>query len=309
MTRTYLGHTAKHAAGMVLFSTGLEYLVHEETPEDFPRVRTRGQFETEWKDEPLGRLKPTSLRPLGVFEDTRKIETSEKHDPTDYQTAGRIEEVIEEEPDELMIFTHGWLAGERAALGRMSMMAYNLREYGGYEGEVVGFTWDSGDVAVDWKLGKRIAEYNGQKLAQFTKDYHEKTGKKVRYISNSLGSRVVLEALRSLHVSGADDVLRSVSMLGAANHSSSVSVDGSYGRAIRDSAEEVHNYWLNHDGILNQQYRLIEFSKALGGRGAVGEVPENYYDHNVDYVPDHYSFYRGEKGCIREVVADLGIQE
>jgi len=309
MTRTYLGHTLKHAAGMVLFSTGFEYLVHEETPEDFPRVTTRGHFEIDWKDEPVDRLKPSSMRPLGVFEDTREIVTDPDYGPTDYETAGTLDEVIEQEPDELMIFTHGWLAGKRASLGRLSMMRYNLQEYGDYDGTVVGFTWDSGDVAVDWKLGKRIAERNGPKLAQFTRDYHERTGNRVRYISNSLGSRVVLEALRSLHVSGDDDTLKSVSMLGAANHSSSVSLDSEYGPAIRDSVGEVHNYWVHHDGILNQQYRLIEFSKALGGQGATGEVSENYYDHNVDYVPDHYSFYRGDKGCIREVVADLDIED
>jgi esterase/lipase superfamily enzyme len=296
-------HSLKHLAGMVVFSAGVEKYIHTKTPGSFPRATTWGHFEVERKDEP--RLDASSLLPLRVFDDIYEVNLAEGETETSYDTAGTLDDTLEQDPDDTAVFVHGWLAGERAALGRMSMMRYNLKE-SGYDGNVVGFSWDSEDIAYKWKLGRRIAERNGPKLAQFIHDYVEETGSKVRLLSNSLGARVVYEAVRSLHLSGVHDAVDSLSTLGAAIDSDSVKVDGRYGKAVRESVGEAHNYWIRHDGILNQQYRLIEFTEALGGTGAQGETPDNYHDHQVSYVPDHYSFYRPGKGCIDQVVADWG---
>jgi len=294
-------HSLKHLAGMAVFSVGVEEYIHEKTPRDFPRASTRGHFHIRRADEP--RIGAGSLLPLRLVEDIYDTELDDDETPTSYDSAGRLDEVIDDEPDETAVFVHGWLANERASLGRMSMMRYALREEG-YEGEVVGFTWDTDEVAHRWKLGRRIAERNGPKLAQFVRDYREETGSAVRLHSNSLGARVVLEAVRSLHRSGIHDAVDTLSMTGSAADSDSVALGGRYGEAIRDSVGEAHNYWIRHDGILNQQYRLIEFTGALGGTGADGETPDNYHDHRVSYVPDHYSFYRPGKGCVRKMVAD-----
>ena len=294
-------HSLKHLAGMAVFSVGVEEYIHEKTPRDFPRATTRGQFDIERVEEP--RLDAGSLLPLRVVDDIYEVTLDEDETSTSYGVAGGLEDVIEEEPDETVVFVHGWLANDRASLGRMSMMRYSLRE-NGYDGAIVGFTWDTDEVAHRWKLGRRISERNGPKLAQFVHDYKEETGSDVRLVSNSLGARVVLEAARSLYASDAYDAVDSMSMMGAAVDSDSVALDGRYGKAVKEAIGEVHNYWISHDGILNQQYRLIELTKALGGAGAEGDTPPNYHDHRVSYVPDHYSFYRPGKGCVRKVIAD-----
>jgi len=299
-------HSLKHLAGMAVFSAGVEEYIHEKTPAEFPRATTVGHFDVERREEP--RFDASSLLPLKFVEDLYDVTLNENETPTSYGKAGTLDQTIDAEPDETTVFVHGWLANSRAALGRMSMLRYSLRE-AGYEGDVVGFTWDSEEVAHRWKLGRRISERNGPKLAQFIVDYHDKTGSNVRLLSNSLGARVVLEAVRSLHRSGVDDVVESVSMTGAAADSDSVALDGRYGEALDEAVGETHNYWIEHDGILNQQYRLIEFSGALGGKGAEGETPRNYHDHQVSYVPDHYSFYRPGKGCMDQVVDDWGGSE
>lgn len=299
MRRMGVRHSLKHLAGMAVFSVGVEEYIHEKTPSEFPRATTVGHFEVGRRDDP--RFDASSLLPLKFVEDLYDVSLADDETPTSYGKAGQLDEKLSAEPDETAVFVHGWLANRRAALGRMSMMRYNLRKVG-YEGDVVGFTWDSEEIAHRWKLGRRIAERNGPKLAQFVVDYREETGGDVRLVSNSLGARVVLEAVRSLYRSGMNDAVDSLSMMGAAADSDSVAVDGRYGEALAEAVGETHNYWIEHDGILNQQYRLIEFSGALGGTGASGETPENYHDHQVSYVPDHYSFYRPGKGCIGQVV-------
>lgn len=299
MRRMGVRHSLRHLAGMAVFSAGVEEYIHEKTPEEFPRATTSGHFERERRDD--SGFDATSLLPLKFVEDLYEVDLSEDETPTSYGKEGSLDEKIDEEPEETTIFVHGWLANRRAALGRMSMFRYGLQK-AGYDGDVVGFTWDSEEIAHRWKLGRRISERNGPKLAQFVVDYQEETGSDIRLVSNSLGARVVLEAARSLHRSGVDDAVESVSMMGAAADSDSVAVDGRYGEALEEAVGETHNYWIQHDGILNQQYRLIELSGALGGAGATGETPESYHDHQVSYVPDHYSFYRPGKGCIGQVV-------
>jgi hypothetical protein len=296
-------HSLKHLAGMAVFSVGVEEYIHEKTPDEFPRASTRGHFDIERSED--ARIDASSLLPLRFVDDIYDVSLNEDETETGYAHAGGLDDVIHEEPDETVIFVHGWLANDRAALGRMSMLRYSLRE-NGYDGAVVGFSWDTDEVAHRWKLGRRIAERNGPKLAQFVHDYRERTGSDVRLVSNSLGARVVLEAARSLYLSDVHDDVGSISMMGAAADSDSVALDGRYGKPVRDAVGEVHNYWISHDGILNQQYRLIELTGALGGTGAKGETPENYHDHRVSYVPDHYSFYRPGKGCVGKVVADWG---
>lgn len=294
-------HSLMHLAGMAVFSVGVEEYIHEKTPTDFPRATTRGHFSVERTDE--ARLDAGSLLPLRVVDDIYDVSLSDDETPTSYDSAGRLDDVIDSAPDETVVFVHGWLANERASLGRMSMMRYTLRE-NGYDNGIVGFSWDTDEVAHRWKLGRRIAERNGPKLAQFVYDYRERTGSDVRLVSNSLGARVVLEAARSLYLSDVHDSVESISMMGAAADADSVALDGRYGKPVREAVGEVHNYWISHDGILNQQYRLIELTGALGGTGADGETPSNYHDHRVTYVPDHYSFYRPGKGCVGKLIAD-----
>jgi len=295
-----------HLAGMAVFSAGVEEYIHEKTPAMFPRASTRGHFGVGRTDET--RLDAGSLLPLRVVDDIYDVTLADGETATSYERTESLDALTDDEPDETAVFVHGWLANERASLGRMSMLRHSLRE-NGYDGAMTGFTWDSDEMAHRWKLGRRIAERNGPKLAQFVYDHHERTGSDVRLISNSLGARVVLEAVRSLYLSDVNDAVGSVSMMGAAADADSVAHDGRYGKPVREAVGEVHNYWIRHDGILNQQYRLIELTGALGGTGAEGDTPSNYHDHRVSYVPDHYSFYRPGKGCVGKLVADWGTND
>ncbi len=297
----------KHTAGMAFFALGLEDTVHRNAGRvdpEFPRVSSRGHFDLTWNEKP-GRPEPSVLFPLSVVGELGDVRLARGHSYTDYDVEGGFPE--QEDVDELMVFVHGWLANREAALGRMSMMEGALRKGSDYDGSVVAYTWDSDGRGhgLTWKQGIEIARRNGGKLAQFTHDYREEHDVPVRYITNSLGAIPALESLRVLQRSGEEDVVESVSMLGAGVDSGGVARGGRYYKGVRDSAKQVHNYWIRHDGTLNEYFRFAEMTDALGGTGANGETPENYFDHNVNHVPDHFSYFRKGHGCIEQVVEDF----
>ncbi len=300
-----LRKSLKHTAGMAFFTLGLEDNVHRRAgrvDRSFPRVSTRGHFEVAPRER-FTLSRPSLILPLAVVDSAFDVRMKPGVGYTDYDAEGEFPDG--DDVDELMVFVHGWLASEEAALGRISMMEGALRKGGGYDGTVVAFTWDTDGHGPTWRKGIEIGRRNGPKLAQFTYDYINEHDVPVRYITNSLGAGPALESLRVLQRSRMEDVVESVSMLGAGVDSDTVGRGGRYYKGVRDSAKEVHNYWIRHDGTLNEYYRAAELSDALGGTGANGETPPNYFDHNVNHVPDHFSYFRKGHGCIERVVDDF----
>ena len=306
----------KDPFALFVFSIGVEKYFHEYRPEDFPRASTRGHFDN-------CRVRATSLTPEGRIGGALGVPKSlfmtDGHDETDYETVGDIPgfddgihtdggEDKDNSPEEVLIFVHGWLSDEEAALGRMSLLRYSLEKHG-YTHPVVGFSWDTDQTIVEWESGKIIARWNGPKLAQFTADYkRENPDTKIRYVSNSLGSQPVFEALKTLDENGYTEVVDSASIMGGTAPSGSVAVDGRYGDAIRNAVGDVYNYRTPEDVTLCTYYEMAEGTEAVGCAGATGRTHENYHDLCVGYVPDHFSFMLPSTGCIEEVVRDFGVE-
>ncbi|MDZ7688916.1 MAG: alpha/beta hydrolase [Halobacteriales archaeon] len=297
----------KDPFALFVFSIGVEKYFHEHRPKDFPRVSTRGHIDT-------CRVRATSLTPegrvggaLGV---PKRWFLEDGHDETDYGTVGEIPGFTgeDEPPDEVVVFVHGWLSNEEAALGRMSLLRYSL-EKNGYKHPVVGFTWDTDQTVVEWESGKIVARWNGPKLARFTADYAKRNpDTKIRYVSNSLGSQPVFEALRTLDDAGYEDIVESASIMGGTVPSGSVTLDGRYGDGIQNAVGDVYSYRTPGDVTLCTYYEMAEGTSAVGCEGAKGETHESYHDRCVGYVPDHFSFMLPTMGCIEEVVRDFGVE-
>lgn len=297
----------KNGAGLAAFSTNLEQLFHEEVKEDFPRASTRGHFEVEpYRAHPVARLRALASPYLAPLDALDGVSLGEDHSTTGYRHEGDLDDVLADDPDEILIFTHGWLARRRAALGRFPLFATQAEEFG-YEHPIVGFTWDTSQGVDRWSSALTIARRNGPKLAQFTYDLkQEHPDMGIRWYSNSLGPRVLTSALESLEASGVEDILDSVTVTGAAVDARDATRDGRYGSAIESVIDgQFHNYWLRHDLTLNTFYRGTAGHTALGGIGAVGEMPDNYVDHHPDHVPDHFSYYRYHIGCVDDIVDDF----
>lgn len=127
------------------------------------------------------------------------------HNQTDYNATN-----IPNCPPEIAIFIHGFGLDESKAEERYNRTLMSLQA-NNYNIPLISFSWDSNTTSLlsdfglsGWNNAKKVAEDNGPKLAQFIFDYtnkckDENKESKIRLISHSLGARVILSSLDSLH--------------------------------------------------------------------------------------------------------------
>jgi len=216
--------------------------------------------------------------------------------------------------DTLTLLVHGWLSNDEENNDIDSGYECQLAlEENGYDGDTAVFTWDS-DKGDSWDFGwddaKDIAERNGRKLANFTQWYANEFGVNVRWVGHSLGSRVILFALESLHEDyGEYNLLESVSLLGGAVEEDDVSLDAGwwdseYGQHIDYAAKQFDNFYAHEDEVLEWIFETREWDEAVGLSGGDDPLPSNYSDYDVtDAVPTHYDYYVRDYGCIPRVVS------
>lgn len=251
-------------------------------PWDYPRATTRGHFEIHW-----------------WYGDR----LTDGHTATDYDTVGDIPGLGSPSPDEVVIASHGWLVELAAAPDHFATVSASLSG-NGYDHPVVGFSYDSDTSLSDWWPATDIAERNGAKLANFTVDYAAvNPDTTIRYTGHSLGARVVLEAIKTLNSWGYRDLVEAAVLLGGAADDDSVALSGEYGDDVAAAVGRFDNFWMDDDAVLDWAYSVGEFDSAVGESGCDGTAAPNYTDHNVAYVPDHFSYHEPGDGCMPEVVA------
>jgi hypothetical protein len=206
-------------------------------------------------------------------------------------------------PTEIAVFVHGWDNDHYKAKERLDRVKMSL-ENNSYYIPLIGLSWDSN---TDWDPAKSIAKENGPKLAQFILDYKEtckyeqNKDVNVRLLAHSMGSRVILSALESLHEnpvwnnSTNNFKIASVHLMGAAVDNEEVSMnaidhfnypgwgqgplgcfpnhyypgDGvkfPYGNAINGEVVKFYNLINPQDNVLEYIYPCFE-----GGDNALGE--------------------------------------
>ena len=243
------------------------------------------------------------------------------HNSTDYDASN-----IPNCPPEIGVFIHGWglnepMANERYNRTWMSLQANN------YSLPLISFSWDSNTTSSlsdsglsGWNHAKSIARDNGPKLAQFIIDYADKCNSenkesKIRLISHSLGARVILSSLDSLHKNDSwnnnNYTVTSVHLLGAAVDNEEVSKNIlditndwtnlwtektiAYGNAIEQEVTDFYNLYSPNDNYLEpkalmQIYPSYEYGDwALGQNGyqilpypITTSLPQNYKESNVE---------------------------
>lgn len=279
--RRFLGTAATAAAG-----TGLAVAATDEaaaSADAYPRVTTRGHYDITWYGS---------------------VYLADGHTEWDYDTVGDIPGLDSAAPDELLVHVHGWMNEPDSAIEGFQTAESSYRD-NGYDGAVIGFSWDSDSSVFGWWDSTEIAEENGKKLANFVDDYRQANpDTTIRLVCHSLGARVTLRCIELLNANGITDAVQSVSLLGGAADNDAVSTGGRYGPDLADAVGQVDNYWKDGDDVLNWAYTTAEFDSAVGEEGCEGTHPGNYQDHNVDYVPDHFSYYYPDDGCVSEVVSE-----
>jgi pimeloyl-ACP methyl ester carboxylesterase len=275
--RTFLGRTT----GAVLGTATLSSVASAD--EQFARVSTRGHFETNW-------MLQTQLQ--------------EGHTAYEYDTKGTIPGYhTDEQPEELIVFVHGWLQDESDVEKRFPVQREQLR-LAGADAPVVNYSWDSDSTQAGWWIASEIARRNGRKLATFLTDYARRSPETtIRLIGFSIGGRLVPSAIESLHERNTVTDVDSVSLMGAAVPAPKVALDGEYGPGLDEDVTSIDNFWRSDDSVLNRGYGTAELTTPLGSNG-LGDrkAPSGYTDHQVDYVASHNDYWKFETGCIDAVV-------
>lgn len=249
----------------------------------FPRVSTRGHYDITWYGVPY---------------------LKDGYTQWEYDVVGDVPGIGSAAPEELLIHIHGWRNESDEAVDgfRTAREAYRAN---GYEHPVIGFSWDSDSDLFGWWDATDIAEANGKKLAKFIYDYREANpNTRMRLVCHSLGARVQLRSIEVLSRSDVTNYVDSISILGGAADDDAVATDDRYGPHIANAVGQADNYWKDEDAVLNWAYTTAEWDSAVGEEGCEGTQPANYEDHNVDYVPDHFSYDEPGEGCIGDVVAE-----
>ena len=216
--------------------------------------------------------------------------------------------------EELTLFVHGWRSSdEEDEPIDAGQECTNALRAAGYGGETAVFSWDSdtGDsLDLGWSDAKDIAEKNGRKLANFCQWYAGEYGAPVRLIAHSLGGRVVMYALESLEDDyGAQDLLASVSLVGAAVEKDSPSMDAGwfdeeFGDHIEFTVGQLYNFHSENDEILDNIFATRETEEAVGQVGIQYEAPYNYTDFNVtSQIGCHKNYYKEAEGIVDQLVA------
>lgn len=227
---------------------------------------------------------------------------------------GNISKLRNECPAEVAIFVHGWHNNELKAEERLDRVKMSL-ENNTYNIPLIGLSWDSNK---DWDDAKIIAKNNGPKLAKFITTYVDNCNHQnhkdvsIRLISHSLGARVLLSTLESLHTNSIwnenNYKIASVHLMGAAVDDEEVSknshdIDGNsvkhaYGEAIQQEVNRFYNLHNHEDNMLQphpfknyyiyQVYPFFEKDNALGHNGKAKDIDTQnhvstppYYDVNV----------------------------
>jgi pimeloyl-ACP methyl ester carboxylesterase len=215
-------------------------------------------------------------------------------------------------PHELVIFVHGWGNNDSLAKERLDRVKLSL-EKSNYSYPLVGLSWYSNTL---WEPAKIIAKENGPMLAHFILDLKERCpDTQIRLLAHSLGARVILSTLDSLHENpiwnSNNFTILSVHLLGAAVDDEEVSKDNldivsdpmnaysvkaAYGQPIEDEVNKFYNLRSSEDNLLElypfrpfdfayKIYPIFEGDQALGQAGYQKippiSLPANYNEKDV----------------------------
>lgn len=228
-----------------------------------------------------------------------------------------ISQLSQQCPEEVAVFVHGWGNNETLAKERLDRVKLSL-EKNNYTYPLVGLSWKSD---TEWQAAKSIAKWNGPRLATFIWDLVDNCKKqndnvKIRMIAHSLGARVILSALDSLHKNAtwnnSNFNITSVHLLGGAVDNEEVSknpqdilddltnwgtLKADYGSAIEGEVDKFYNLYNPEDNVFEpnpefpfspvQIYPSFEGDLALGYNGSQTlsniTLPRNYNQTNVQH--------------------------
>jgi hypothetical protein len=263
--------------------------------------------------------------PVTIFSTRGHFDTTTSQENTAHRlstAADILREFNQGCPGEIALYVHGVWASRQSAIEQVQRVDISLREGNNYDIPVVGFSWDSDTILNHngWEIAKVIANKNGKLLADLIVDYKGTCpSDEVRLISHSLGARVILSALQSLHDESRGSIIRSVHLMGAAVDDEQVSTNNSLclsnipplpcsGSAIESTVQTKLYNLKNYEDNMLWVYGDEEEDYALGLDGRIGSGPDNYKEYRVLYRIPPISNADGNPNtdCLDSTIGALG---
>ncbi|MEX0656277.1 MAG: DUF726 domain-containing protein, partial [Nitrosopumilaceae archaeon] len=166
---------------------------------------------------------------------------------------------------EIVIMVHGLRNNKKDAVSKFIIAQKQLYKLH-YKHPVIGYSYDSNTKGAHIKktalrallVGQKIAERNGTDLAQFILDFKKKNPKiKIRLMGHSLGSQVILSAIRKLaSKKNTKNIIESIHFFGAsiADDSMHLKKDGKHTQKVVH--KKIKNYYSPTDEVLKEAEKI-----------------------------------------------------
>jgi pimeloyl-ACP methyl ester carboxylesterase len=226
---------------------------------------------------------------------------------------------------QLIVFVHGYGSNDSYAREKFERTLLSLQS-NGFNNTLVGFSWDSNSSTIEqdlnwmgWNNAKKIASENGPKLANYIIENLEQckletNSTEIRLIGHSLGARVILSALESLHDNERwtidNNNITSVHLLGAAVDNEEVTKNlydilsdptnigtiksKAFGNPMEYEVTDFYNLYSSNDNYLEPKTYMQIYPSYESGDLALGQsgfqqypysiltsLPNNYHEINV----------------------------
>lgn len=198
---------------------------------------------------------------------------------------------------EFTIMVHGMRNDTSGALAKFKIAKTRLAQLG-YGYPVVGFSYDSNVYGAHLKsyemkavkTAKIIAEKNGKNLAKFILDFKRKSPQtRIRLMGHSLGSVVILHALR--HLAGNPGIVECVYFFGSSIPAAHMS-QKKYGKILQKVVrKKIVNYYSLQDDVLEHAYEIGSIESPLGYCGYSGRTITKYTQRKVQPKNHRFASY------------------
>ena len=198
---------------------------------------------------------------------------------------------------EVVIMVHGLRNNKQDAVAKFIITRKRLKQLH-YNYSVIGYSYDSNTKGAHVKktalralrIGQKIAEQNGKHLAQFILDFKKKNPKtKIRLMGHSLGSQVILSAIRNMSSKkNTKNIIESVYFFGASIVDDSVhpKKDGKHVQKVVH--KKIKNYYCPTDNVLKEAEKERSVKLSIGLYGAKGKTISKYSQKRV--FPKNHRF-------------------
>jgi len=198
---------------------------------------------------------------------------------------------------EIVIMIHGLRNNKQSAVAKFIIAKKRLRQLR-YNHPIIGYSYDSNTKGAHIKktalralrIGQKIAEKNGKHLAQFILDFKKKNPKtKIRLMSHSLGSQIILSAIRKLSSKkNTKNIVESIHLFGASIADGFLHQKKDGKHVQKAVHKKIKNFYCSLDEVLKEAEKERFVKLPIGLYGAKGKTISIYSQKRV--FPKNHRF-------------------